>query len=112
MFVVFIYGKFLGINADGFDHLRGCEFIDSITLKNCSYIDDDALEKLVLRKNSLKYLELEKCENITGVGLDSLKVLTNLRTLVLKDLPYVKDIGAAEKSLKENLPQCNITIEK
>lgn len=65
-----------------------------------------------MRKDSLKYLELEKCENVTDTGLNSLKALTNLKTLVLKDLPYVKDIDAVEKSLKASLTQCKILIQK
>lgn len=102
----------LGINDEGFDHIKGCESIDTIILKNCSYLTDEALDKLKLCKDSLKYLEFERCRNITEEGLESLKVLTNLKKLSVKDLPYVKDAERIEQSLKASLTQCEIIIEK
>lgn len=80
-------------------------------LKNCSYIEDDALEWLSVRKDSLKHLEIEDCKNITDVGLRSLKNL-NLSTLSVKNLPYVKDVEGITKELKESLKNCEVTIEK
>jgi hypothetical protein len=80
-------------------------------LKNCGYIEDDALKLLRLRKDSLKHLEIENCKNLTDDGLKSLKDL-NLSTLVVKNLPYVKDVEGVTKELKEGLKGCDVTIEK
>lgn len=65
-----------------------------------------------MRSNSLKYLELEKCRNITEDGLKSLKTLVNLKTLIVKDLPYVKNVDEIKQALQSSLDQCEITIEK
>jgi ATP synthase, H+ transporting, mitochondrial F0 complex, subunit s len=103
-------GNFSGLNAEGFDHIKGCEFLDSIILKNCSYIDDDALGKLVFRKDSLKHLEIDQCKSITEDGLKTLIALSNLKKLVIKDLPYVKNINVVGDQLKSSLKNCEIVI--
>lgn len=66
---------------------------------------------LYLRKDSLKHLEIENCKNLTEEGLRSLKDL-NLETLVIRNLPYVKNIEAVTQKLKESLKNCAVTIEK
>jgi H+-transporting ATP synthase F0 complex subunit s len=95
-----------GIMHIGFDHLENCFELDRIVLKDCGYIDDLALEKLELRKESLKILEIEKCRDITDHGLMQLKKLENLKELKLVDLPYVKNPENCEKELKNALKNC------
>lgn len=98
------------MNDEGFDHIKGCELLESITMKKCSYITDEGLSKLIVRKDSLKYLEIDQCKNITDEGLKSLIALKNLKKLVLKDLPYVKDMNAMQSELKASLTDCEIVI--
>lgn len=100
-----------GISSDGFVHLTGCEKLDRIVLNECSYVTDEALDKLVLRKDSLKVLEISSCKNITDVGLRSLKQLTKLEKLIVRDLPYVKNGEQVGKELKESLPNCEVDIK-
>lgn len=100
-----------GINAEGFTHIKGCEKLDRIVLNGCSYINDEALYKLELRKDSLKVLELIGCKDITDEGLRSLQVLTKLEKLVIQGLPYVKDTKKAAEDLKKYLTNCVFEIK-
>lgn len=104
-------GENAGINADGFAHIKGCEKLDRIALNNCSYITDEALEKLALRKDTLKVLEITDCKNITDEGLRYLKDLSNLEKLILRDLPYVKNPEKITSELKAKLVNCDIDFK-
>jgi len=100
-----------GINSEGFAHLKGCEKLDRIVLKNCSYVTDEALYKLEMRKDSLRILEISKCKNITEDGLRALQKLTKLEKLVAHELPYVKNIEQVQQELKQHLANCQIDIK-
>jgi hypothetical protein len=106
-----ILAKNAGINSDGFIHIKGCLKLERISLTDCSYITDEALEKLDYRKESLKFLEIINCKNITEDGLRSLKKLTNLQKLVARNLPYVNKPAEIAKELQEHLKNCEIVIE-
>lgn len=69
------------------------------------------MKLLDLRKDSLVHLEIIDCKNLTDEGLRSLKVL-NLKSLTVKNLPYVKDPEGVTKELKESLLNCEIDIQK
>jgi len=100
-----------GINSVGFEHLKGCEKLDRIVMKNCSYITDEALEKLELRKNSLKILEISRCKNITEDGLKALWKLKKLEKLVIHELPYVTNTEQVQQELTQHLASCLIDIK-
>lgn len=100
-----------GIMHLGFDHLENCQSLDKIVMKNCVYIDDYAVEKLALRKDSLKDLEISSCKNITEHGLLQIKKLQNLQKLTLHDLPYVKDPKAVETELSNALKNCQFDFK-
>lgn len=110
-FVKEILAEDSGISHIGFPHIRGCEKLDKIVLNNCSYIEDEALKWLSLRKDSLKHLEVINCKNITDEGLRSLKAL-KLEKLIAKNLPYVKDVDGVREELVKAMPGCVIEIEK
>jgi ATP synthase, H+ transporting, mitochondrial F0 complex, subunit s len=110
-FVQEILAEDAGISHIGFPHIKGCAKLDKIVLSNCGYIEDEALKWLVERKDSLKHLEIVSCKNITEEGLRSLKSL-NLEKLILKNLPYVKDVDGVAIELKSAMPNCQIEIEK
>lgn len=95
----------------GFPHFIGCKFIEKIILDNCSYLQNDALHQLTPLQETLIYLQVSRCGNITEKGLEGLNSLSNLKTLLLYDLQYVKDKNAILESLRRKLPQCNITFE-
>lgn len=69
------------------------------------------MEYLRFRKDSLKHLELIDCKNLTDNGLRSLKDL-NLKTLVISNVPYVKDFEGVKAELMAALKDCDIKMEK
>lgn len=94
----------------GFRHFRGCNHIKKLVLNRCNYIENEALTELFYLKNSLAYLHIISCGNLTEKGLIHLRVLENLKELELRNLPYVKDKGSVVKKLKESLIYCNVTF--
>lgn len=92
----------------GFEHLKGCKFVDKIILKNCKYLENEALEGLVNVKDTLKHLEVSSCNNISDSGLAPISELKNLETLVLNNLQFVVDLNAVTSNLKKSLPKCTI----
>ncbi|XP_070508794.1 ATP synthase subunit s, mitochondrial [Chironomus tepperi] len=110
-FVQEIIAEDAGISHIGFPHIKGCTKLEKIVLKNCGYIEDEALECLKMRKDSLKHLELIDCKNLTDHGLRSLKEL-NLKTLVITNVPYVKDFDGIKAELTAALKGCDVKMEK
>lgn len=99
------------IMGHGFRHFEGCNHIEHIILNNCKYLDNEALPKLSVLKNSLKNLEVLYCLNLTDTGILSLANLSNLKKLKLEGLPGVKDIDAVEKKLVAALHNCEISYK-
>lgn len=54
----------------------GCKYLDEIKLIKCGYIENEALRRLIVVKDTLKHLEVVDCANITDGALKSLKNLT------------------------------------
>lgn len=96
--------------AMGFDHFKDCTAIRKISLKSCRYMENEALAKLELLKDSLVELEINGCYNIVDEGLLTLKLLKKLNKLTIVNLPYVKDMKAVETELQKALPTCVIAI--
>jgi H+-transporting ATP synthase F0 complex subunit s len=94
----------------GFPYLRGLKAVKEVKLNKCYYLDDDSLNYLKNLKSSLERLEIVSCGNITPTGLEAVKSLKNLKTLVLFDLPEVpRDQVLPE--LKAALPSTEINFE-
>lgn len=110
-FVQEILADDAGISYVGFPHIQGCTKLEKIVLKNCGYIEDQAMAMLKYRKDTLKHLELIDCKNLTEEGLSHLKEL-NLKTLVIKNVPYVKNFEAIEKELRASMKECDMQLEK
>jgi len=96
------------ISHHGFAHFKGCKNIDKIKFNTCWYIDDEALRKLEFVQESLKTLEILKCEEVTLKGLSHLKSLKNLEFLKLADLTSVDDMNKSISELTQALPKCSI----
>ncbi|KAI0239779.1 ATP synthase subunit s, mitochondrial [Lamellibrachia satsuma] len=92
----------------GFDHFENVKNMQKIRLHHCAYLEDAAIERLVLLKDSLQHLEISSCGDVTDDGLLSLGRLTLLRSLLLYDLPAVQDGLGCYKALQKDLPECNI----
>lgn len=99
------------ISHYGFLHFRGCSYIDEIILQECIYLENEALRQLPFVKDSLKHLNVSRCENITDAGLAHLQNLKKLQTLELFNLQYVKDKAHILKLLRDSLPNCKITSD-
>ncbi|CAH1365292.1 ATP synthase subunit s, mitochondrial [Tenebrio molitor] len=92
----------------GFAHFVGCDYIRKITFHKCYYLEDEALKRLSPLQNSLLYLQITECLNITEKGLQHLNSLSNLKEVILADLPYIKDTQKIVSKLQDGLPKCNI----
>lgn len=99
------------IMHQGFEHFVGCKFIEKLILHKCDYLEDPAIERLLPLVQTLKYLQISSCRNITEKGLMGVHALKNLKTLLLYDLPYVTNSDHVVKELKNKLPQCDITFK-
>lgn len=99
------------ISHYGFPHFSGCKHIDKIILHKCTYLENPALPLLSSIHQSLKYLQVSSCGNITEIGLSSLTKLDHLETLIVGDLPYLKDKEGILKKLNEELPKCKILFK-
>ncbi|KAJ9596858.1 hypothetical protein L9F63_012114 [Diploptera punctata] len=72
----------------GFKHFYGCKHI----------------------KKFFGNLQIISCGNITDEGIKSLKILSKLRTLLIANLPYLKNKEDCLLTLKSSLPSCEIEI--
>ncbi|XP_053978728.1 ATP synthase subunit s, mitochondrial [Hylaeus anthracinus] len=99
-----------GISHIGFPYFEGCKHIKEIKLKNCRYINNDAIPLLSVLQDSLINLELVNCKSITDEGLHNIKLLKNLEMLQIQGLPYLKDKDLIRKEIIQALPKCKIDI--
>ncbi|KAG6448869.1 ATP synthase subunit s, mitochondrial [Manduca sexta] len=106
--VVEIDGTDSSISHYGFPHLKGLTMLKKIILHNDNYIDDRALQGLSYGKESLAYVQVSKCCNVTDNGLKEIKVLDKLETLVVFELSSVSNIDDCIKYLQNHLPKCKI----
>ncbi|XP_063973288.1 ATP synthase subunit s, mitochondrial isoform X2 [Diachasmimorpha longicaudata] len=100
-----------GISHDGFPHFNGCKYVESMKLVNCLYIGNNALKLLSILKDSLQSLEITNCGNVSNAGLEHLKILQNLKTLKLSNLPAVENGALVAEELKKSLPNCQIDFQ-
>ncbi|XP_055957208.1 ATP synthase subunit s, mitochondrial [Patella vulgata] len=96
------------VMAVGFPHLEGLKHVKRITLHNCGYLDDSALSYLPCVKDSLIYLQLSSCGDISNQGLQPIQQLKNLKRLKMFDLPEVRNMPAVIDDLQKKLPECTI----
>lgn len=103
-------GSHSSIMSLGFDHFKGCHFVEKVRLHRCQHMENDALEKLSYLKNSLKELEVTECHNVEKDGLLSLKQLHCLKILTIYGFTYItaEDFTTISNELKKNLPNCQI----
>jgi len=96
------------IMSVGFPHLKGLKNLKKVTLNKCHYLDGAALPMLAYVKNSLEELQLSSCGNIDDSHVQSLDCLSNLRHLLIYDLPEVRDREGCVAHLKTALPECDV----
>lgn len=59
-------------------------------------------------QETLTYVQVSQCINVTDVGLKDINVLKKLKTLILFDLGSVEDVTSCMQYLKTQLPNCDI----
>lgn len=96
----------------GFEHFRGCRDIQRVVLHNAIYIDDEALRQLQFLRRSLTELQVSTNGNVTAEGLKYLAKLSNLKYLVIYNLPEVKNKEEVEQFLREQLPECTVLFSR
>ncbi|XP_004682157.2 PREDICTED: ATP synthase subunit s, mitochondrial isoform X1 [Condylura cristata] len=102
------------IMSIGFDYLAGLQHVEKIRLCKCHYIEDDCLERLSQFENlqkSLLEMEIISCGNITGKGIIALYHLSNLKCLLLSDLPGVKNKENLVQAFKIALPSLELKLD-
>lgn len=100
------------IMAIGFDHLVGCDKIERMILHRCTHMENEALAKISIIKDTLVELQVTECLNVDDSGLLALKDLHNLRKLTIYGFRYVKDLNGVVRELKKSLPKCSIVSIK
>ncbi|KAG8230605.1 hypothetical protein J437_LFUL004518, partial [Ladona fulva] len=92
----------------GFSHLRGLKYVERIIFHRCGSLEDEAVKQLIFVKDSLKHLQISSCGDVTDEGVLSLSGLTNLQTLLLYDLPEVRNRRKCIEVLENSLPYCKM----
>ncbi|XP_044751361.1 ATP synthase subunit s, mitochondrial-like [Coccinella septempunctata] len=98
------------ISHHGFPHLKGCLNIREVILRNCSYIEDEAIAALEHLKGSLTHLIIEDCPNVTLKGLSHVLKQKRLKRLILRDFLYINK-NELEHFIQETsliIPSCRI----
>ncbi|KAJ8723343.1 hypothetical protein PYW08_003255 [Mythimna loreyi] len=107
-----IDGTDSSISHYGFPHLIGCTKLSKVILHNASYIDDRALKGLSYGRDTITYLQVSKCLNVTDAGLKELKTLHKLETLLLFQLESVVNLEGCKLILQQHLPKCKVLGSK
>ncbi|KFM74978.1 hypothetical protein X975_20039, partial [Stegodyphus mimosarum] len=98
----------LSICYEGFENLSDLICLKKLYLRNCPNVDDWCLSRSYLFENSLEYLDISGCHNVTERGICALHALKNLRTLVLNDTPNIGNKELVSLLLQEIIPKCQV----
>ncbi|XP_065331963.1 ATP synthase subunit s, mitochondrial [Cloeon dipterum] len=94
----------------GFPHFKGLTDVEKIVFHKCGYLTDSAILYLPILKASLKHLQISSCGNITVEGLQPIKQLSKLQSLLLYDLPEINNKDEVAQDLQSALPQCKVSF--
>ncbi|KAM4696384.1 distal membrane-arm assembly complex protein 2, partial [Rhinophrynus dorsalis] len=92
----------------GLDNIVKLAELRELYLRDCPHLDDWALSRLHVFKDSLEVLSLAGCPLVTERGLATLHHLQNLKYLDVSNLPSVEKKGLVRILLEEVLPGCRI----
>jgi hypothetical protein len=85
------------------------EKIEWLSLENSPYIDDWCLDRLTgYFKDSLTYLNINGCQNVTEKGIASLSRLRKLKNLHIGGHPRAQNLELVCVMLEELLPELRI----
>ncbi|GMS79367.1 hypothetical protein PENTCL1PPCAC_1542, partial [Pristionchus entomophagus] len=98
------------VTARGCRHFEGVSRLHDVVFAGCKNLEDDAINIMVQNVgSSLRTVELTNCRYLTNDGLRHLGKCGSLSSVILTDLPRVKDWERLIEDLKSNLPKdCQI----
>ncbi|KAL3284429.1 hypothetical protein HHI36_018588 [Cryptolaemus montrouzieri] len=85
-----VFADGASISHYGFDNFKGCKHVSKIQFHNCTFLENVAMDKLLILRECLKHLCISNCQDITDLGLLKLAGL-KLATLELSNLRYVEN---------------------
>lgn len=106
-----IDGTDSGIMEIGFKHLVGLKHFNKMILRNCVYVGDPAMVSLTYNAQSLEWLEVANCGEVTDRGAKELALLKNLKYLKLEKLKHIKNPKEVLEYLRDALPNCEIEYQ-
>lgn len=78
------------IMYEGLVNIATARKVKWMSFRNCPYVDDWFLDNLIQFKDSLEYLDISDCADVTERGVCVLHRLRNLKTLKLENLPNIQ----------------------
>ncbi|CAI9732563.1 Hypothetical predicted protein [Octopus vulgaris] len=93
---------------EAFDSLVYLSKLRYLSFKNCEFIDDWCLDRFHIFSDTLEFLDLSGCPNISERGIASLHKLSKLDSLILKDLPNLKELEFVVVMLQDFHINCRI----
>ncbi|KAK7483528.1 hypothetical protein BaRGS_00025202 [Batillaria attramentaria] len=91
-----------------FDNMIMLDDLCYLNFSKCRYFNDWCMARLHIFKDTLEFLDISGCTEVTHNGLACLHHLKKLKGLKLSDLPNVQDIGLMILLLEETLPECTV----
>jgi len=76
--------------------LQCCTSLEHLTVSNCPFITDSAVQTIANRCPKLQSLKLSRCRKISDQALSHLNLLSELRTLSLKKCSGLSEAGIRE----------------
>jgi len=92
----------------GFDNLVKLDGLRWLSLRNCLYIDDFCLDRLGMFSESLEYLDISQCPQVTERGVSVLHRLRKLKVLKMEDMSGAKHLELVCILLEDALPDLQI----
>lgn len=101
--------KDMNLHYEGLDNLRGLRKINWLSINNCQYMDDWCMDRISsIFHDTLTYLDIRKCPNITDRGISALYRVKNLKTLYVDNITASVSIELTCLMLQELLPELQI----
>ncbi|XP_061172740.1 ATP synthase subunit s, mitochondrial-like [Saccostrea echinata] len=95
------------IQYEGLECLRGTS-LRMLILKDCKKIDDFCLSRLYMVSDTLEFLDISGCLQVTDNGIGALQKLKNLKYLRMNDLPNAGNKSYISLLLQEENPDLSV----
>ncbi|GIX76632.1 distal membrane-arm assembly complex protein 2 [Caerostris extrusa] len=76
---------------EGFENLCHLSGLKKLILRDCPFVDDWCLNRSYIFQDTLEYLDISGCQNVSERGICTLYVLKKLKTLVIHDTPNIQN---------------------